>query len=253
MFQSFSSSVVKIIDHHQKSTNSLADKAGVSTTIEMVGSCASLIAREILDDKSYTVEESVATLLLSAILLDTGNLKAARRVTQADEAAVEELLKFLPPSFNSDDHYSRLLHARFDISKLSIKQALHKDYKECHVNNFTIGFSTITTLLSDFVQPMNINTDLAEFYSDQKLDALILVGVSIPSPTMRRQIAVFQPEGMNSDFSESIVNVFEANEDLQCKRVEQAMQFTGTILEQGNSDMSRKQIMIIVTSFVASV
>ena len=256
MLESFSSSVVEIIDHHEKSNHSVADLAGVSTTIEMVGSCATLIARELLNDDSFTMEEQVAILLLSSILLDTGNLKAARRVTQTDETVVEELKNFLPSSINCDDHFSKLLKARFDISNLSSKQVLQKDYKECVINNYTIGFCSVSALLSGFLSRTNINNDMREFHSDHKLDALVLLGISKLDPSdtkMQRQVAVFQPEGVDSDFSESILNVLEANEELQCKRVDQNLEFTGVLLEQENVDMSRKHIIPIVSSFVRSV
>lgn len=245
-----------VIDHHKESVNSVASKAEVATTLEMVGSCASLIAREVLADDNYTVEEPVALLLLSAILLDTGNLKAPKRVTPVDEEAVEKLVSF-SSSFNRDDYFGQLHKARFDISTLTTMQVLQKDYKACHVNNYTIGCSSITTLLSEFLERTNINDHLNEFFSNHKMDALVLLGISITDPTsmtMQRQIAVFQPEGANSDFSESILNVLEADEELQCKRADsQVPQFNGVLLEQGNTQMFRKDILPIVSSFVMSV
>ncbi len=140
-----------MLDHHQEADNSVANKPGVSTTLEMVGSCSSLVAREILKDNAYTVDLTVATLLLSAILLDTGNLKAAGRVTETDELAVEELTKLLPSSFNRDDHFHKLFEARFDTSNLSVTHLLEHDYKECAVNGYTIGFSTVTAPLTEFL------------------------------------------------------------------------------------------------------
>lgn len=257
MLESFSSNVIQVIDHHQETANSVANKSDVSTTMEMVGSCASLIAREVLEDDTYMVDEPTATLLLSAILLDTGDLKAAKRVTNTDEYAVQELSRFLPSSFSRDDHFSNMFKARFDVSTLSVKQALQKDYKECTVSNYTIGFSSITALLSNFLLQPSVNSDFMEMYCSHKLDLLIILGILISDPSatkIQKQIAVFQPEGINPEFSESIVNVLEANLELKCERRSGGVVgFQGVLLEQGNVDMSRKHIIPIVTSFVTSV
>ena len=251
-----SSSVTKVIDHHQISNNTVADSDGVTSTIEMVGSCASLIAQEVIRDESYIVDESVATLLLSAIILDTGNLKAAGRVTDTDKSVVEELVKFLPSSFCQDDLFADLINARFNISKLPARQALRKDYKECTVGPHIMGFSSITGLLSDFLIQPNIKQDLMNFYSEHKLDALIILGVHMADPTttsIQRQIAIFQPESTNSEFSDSIVSLLEASDKLCCERLDSFPDFEGVVLNQANVEMSRKQIIPLVTSFVASV
>lgn len=253
MLEPFSSRVTKVIDHHQKSDNSVSDQAGVTATMKVVGSCASLVATEVMEDE---MEEPLAILLLSAILLDTGNLKAAERVTNTDETAAEKLKKFLPSSFNCDELYNELFKRRFDISKLSIEQVLRKDYKECKVNDrYTIGFSSITALLSDFLTLKDMKQKLVEFCSTHKLAVYIISGISMPDPnaSMVRQIAVYQPEGAGSELSQSIAGFLEANSELKCKRMEAVAEFGGVILEQGNVNMSRKHIIPILTSFMSSM
>ena len=42
--------------------------------MEAVGSCFTLVAEKPLDEKSYAVEGTVATLLLAVILIDTVDL-----------------------------------------------------------------------------------------------------------------------------------------------------------------------------------
>lgn len=255
MFESYSSSVTKVIDHHQESVNSVANKAGVTATIEMTGSCASLVAREVLEDAEYTFEQPAAILLLSAILLDTCNLKAAKRVTSTDEFAVEELSKFLPASFSRDEHFGKLFKARFDVSTLSVKQLLQRDYKECAISGYLVGFSTVTAVLTELLSHPNGNTDFMDFFSGHNLNSLIVVGIlSDPSGAkIQRQIAVFQPDGINTEFSESIINLLEGNTELQCERTDLVPDFQGVVLEQKNGDMSRKDIIPIVTSFVKSM
>ena len=253
ILRAYSPNVTKVIDHHQAVENTVAGKDGVSTTLEMAGSCSSLVAAELLKDPAYTLDAALATLLLSAILLDTGNLKAASRVTAADKSAVEELVKILPSSFNLENHFLNLFNARFDVSKLSVQQALQRDYKGCTVNHYTIGFSTVTALLSNFLSTENVNSDFAEFYSNHKLDALVVVGVSmtVEQSEVQRQIAVFEPEGVGAEFAESIASMLESEESLRCERM--STDFRGFLLQQGNPDMSRKHILPIVTSFIKSV
>lgn len=259
VLEAFSSSVIKVIDHHKETVNSVANKTGVSTTIEMAGSCSSLVARELLDDDDYNLDVPVATLLLSAILLDTGNLKGEGRVTKTDEDAVNKLIKLLPSTFSRDDHYTELCRARFDISKLSVKQALGKDYKECTVNQHTVGFSSITALLGDFLSEFlsrdAVVSDFMEFQSVHKLDALVIIGISMAGPSgtsWRRQIAVFEGES-KSEFTEAIVNMLAADEDLNCENVDCPPEFDGVVFEQINVSMSRKHIIPIVTSLIRSV
>lgn len=256
MLESYSPNVTTVIDHHQAATDSVARKPGVSTTLEMVGSCSSLITEELLMDEDYVLEQAAATLLLSAILLDTGNLKAAARTTKTDKFAVEELTKRLPSSFDREHHFNELFEACFDISKLSIKQALERDFKQCTVNQYTIGFSSVTTLLSDLLSADDVNSYFMEFQSSRKLNAFIVLGVSMSGPAalkVKRQIAVFEPDGVSSEFSESIANMLEAEESLKCERVHSVPGFRGVLFDQGIPDMCRKDILPIVTSFIRSV
>lgn len=255
MLESYSPNVIKVIDHHQAAMDSVANKPGISVVLETVGSCSSLIARELLRDDRYTMEPPPATILLSAILLDTGNLKATARVTKTDQFAVEELTKLLP-SFDRENHFGELFKARFDISKLSTTQALQRDYKQCRVNEYTIGFSSVTALLSEFLSVENVNSDFMEFQSSHKLDVFIVFGVSkskAESAEVRRQIAVFQPEGIKSELPEAIANMLEAEESLKCERLDDIPGFRGVLLEQGNQDRARKDILPIVTSFFGSM
>lgn len=255
ILESYSPNVVKVIDNHQQALDSVANKPGISTTMETVGSCSSLVAQELLKDDHYTLEQPAATLLLSAILLDTNNLKAATRVTKTDKFAAEGLIKLLPSSFNCDSHFGELFKARFDISKLTIKQALTRDYKQCTVNGYAVGFSTVTALLTDFLCADTVESDFMEFQSEHKLNAFLVLGVSKSSPTavqMKRQIAVFQPEGGNLEFSESIATMLMAEDSLKCERLDNILGFKGVLLDQGNADMSRKDVLPIVTTFIRS-
>ena len=251
-----------MIDHHDVDPEGVVGRENVRSTIETVGSCSTLVADKLLQDGDYKVEEGVAILLLSAILLDTGNLLAEGRVTEKDRAAAEELQKLLPKSLDRQAHFKTLFTERFDISKLSTLQVLQKDFKLAKVcDKYSLGFSSVTALLSDFAKRENFGQDVSDFYHERKLDVLLLLGMYVPDPESsdkRRQILIYQPHSECSniapDFAESLANVLEANEGLQCVReTDEVEGFEGILLNQGNIAMSRKQILPIVTQFVNTV
>ena len=88
--------VKEIIDHHQDS-----EAVSCTRTIELVGSCSTLVARKLLNDSEYSIQRDVATLLLAAILVDTGDLKVEDRVTFWDTNMSTELRPLtLIPSYD---------------------------------------------------------------------------------------------------------------------------------------------------------
>ena len=228
------------------------------STVERVGSCATLVADKLLGSEGYTVGEGVAILLLSAILVDTGNLLSEGIVTDKDKTVASKLQEILPKEFSSEEHFKKLFTKRFDISALSTGQVLGRDYKQTRVcDKYNIGFSSVTADLSVFVTRPDFNTDIATFYQEHGLDVLLLLGIHAPEGELanrRRQIAVYQPRD-GSDLAESIESMLEASQELECVRegVEVGGEFEGVLLEQGNVKMSRKHILPIVTQFVTDV
>ena len=251
-----------MIDHHNVDPEGVVGRENVRSTVETVGSCSTLVADKLLQDGDYNVEEGVAILLLSAILLDTGNLQAEGRVTEKDRAVAEELQNLLPKSLERQAHFKKLFTDRFDISKLNTLQVLKKDFKLAQVcDKYSLGFSSVTSLLTDFVKRVNFSQDISDFYHEQKLDALLLLGIYVPnaeSSDKQRQILIYQPHSECSnippDFAESLANVLESNEELQCVRESDEVEgVEWVLLNQGNVAMSRKQVLPIVTQFVNTV
>ena len=75
------SHVIEIIDHHED-----AEAIQCPRVMEYVGSCATLVAERLLNNKDYEMTKEKATMLLSAILADTSNLDAKRRTTDKDRS-----------------------------------------------------------------------------------------------------------------------------------------------------------------------
>jgi inorganic pyrophosphatase/exopolyphosphatase len=82
--------VVAVIDHHEGE----CPYATASQDIQQVGSCASLVVSYVSTHAPQLLEnnQALATLLLGAVVLDTGNLsEAASRCTPVDVAAAQRL------------------------------------------------------------------------------------------------------------------------------------------------------------------
>ncbi|TNY24761.1 putative Exopolyphosphatase [Rhodotorula diobovata] len=155
--------VVAIVDHHADEGRHLGARP---RRIEVVGSCASLVVDEFLGggggdgrgekEVDVDVPRPVADLLLSSIVIDTRLKPVADggKATTVDLSAVEALLPLssfspssssLSTSANSSTdataastaaldalkaHNARLSHAKEDVSHLSARDLLRRDYKE---------------------------------------------------------------------------------------------------------------------------
>eukprot|EP00731_Ephydatia_muelleri_P017798 Em0010g896a len=243
--------VVEIIDHHKD-----GGKWECPCTIEPVGSCATLVTEKLLGDSGYMLDKTVATLLLAAILLDTVNLSSAEgRVTEKDSAVVQKLLPLV--AGQQEEFYHQLLDARLNVSWLTTPQLLQRDFKKVQCGHYVLGFCSIPCLVSELTQREHFNGDCFQFSQLQSVHALILLGALFPKEgPKRRQIGLYQPHdhmvGVSRDFAESISSVLESQEVLNCEHLS-VPSFHGVVLEQRNTLMSRKQIVPMVSDFLAAV
>lgn len=167
-------SILSCIDHHD-------DEHSVPTTatprlITPSGSCASLITThlhtpwvnlalfsssvgaangqqsyDVIDDTAYTStwDAQAALLALGAILIDTQNLTSKHKVTPHDVKAVKLLEAFvgmsprLSPGFDRGVFYKGLEEAKSDISSLSVRDVLRKDYKEWNDGDLRLGVASV--------------------------------------------------------------------------------------------------------------
>jgi exopolyphosphatase len=109
----YTSLVDEIIDHHQDSESVVT----CSRTIELVGSCSTLVAQKLLNRDDYTMTQDVATLLLAAILIDTGDLKAEGRCTHWDVDVSSQL----KPLCHIQDLYNRVICTNYLVTILFVR------------------------------------------------------------------------------------------------------------------------------------
>lgn len=136
------------------------------------------------------------------------------------------------------------------MTDLTTLQILRKDFKKSEVGDYSLGFSSMTLLVTDLIATrMNVTSDVELFASQQELHVLVLL--SIQMKPLRRQIALYQlpnlPANISHDLIDSIAATLEADSYLQVERVGEGM-FDGIILEQGNTSFSRKQILPLITN-----
>ncbi|KAJ1723523.1 Exopolyphosphatase [Coemansia erecta] len=163
-----------IVDHHVDEGRCLGAE---TRDIEMVGSCASLVAR-MLREREPLVDSALAKMLLSPVLLDTANLSpTANKATDVDRAAVAWLLPQvqwaqMSATTNDDDDadspvsldvqnttelYWALDKLKGQVSDLSARDLLRKDYKQWLVNDhsgsqWNVGISSVGYRLKKWVK-----------------------------------------------------------------------------------------------------
>lgn len=165
----FSSSVVEVIDHHHDTMKypHLQQK-----TIQMVGSCCTLVAQMLPLDK---LPKALAGLLLAPILLDTENLTSSSKTTALDRTIAETLIEHVSGQI-PNDYYERIKAKKKDISGLSPELLLLKDYKWHETTTLRYGMSTLTTAEGFWIEDQgNLQNLLQEFTRKRHLDFLILM------------------------------------------------------------------------------
>ena len=101
-------------------------------TVEIVGSCATLIAGLLLTDPSATssLTPLTAQLLYQTIVLDTLNFSPAGRVaTPKDLLVAEQLSAMFATRLSREEVFQKLITAKSDVSNLSTEQVLRRDMK----------------------------------------------------------------------------------------------------------------------------
>ncbi|KAF9991974.1 Exopolyphosphatase [Entomortierella chlamydospora] len=177
--------VVGVIDHHADE-NLYKDTAN-PRRIEVVGSCASLVADEFLkkvidsDKTDLSWTQTLARLLLAPILTDTMDLDPEKKKVQPLDIAMTELIlsytgwESIQLYQNIDEAprdtsnlsryellrkqlYQNIDEARRDTSNLSFYDLLRKDYKEWTViqhstgKEIKVGISSVVGLMAKYIE-----------------------------------------------------------------------------------------------------
>ncbi|KAG8509227.1 Exopolyphosphatase PRUNE1 [Galemys pyrenaicus] len=163
--------------------------------VELVGSCATLVAERILQGAPEILDRQVAALLHGTIVLDCVNMDPkVGKATPKDHKYVEKLEALFPDLPPRGDIFQSLQTAKFDVSGLTTEQMLRKDQKSVSGQGATVAISAIYTDLEAFLQRPGLVADLHAFCQTLGFDALVAMTISFNSHNEPvRQLAVFCP------------------------------------------------------------
>lgn len=225
----------------------------VTKTIELVGSCSTLVAEKLLP--LDILDSQMSNLLLGTILLDTINLDPrAGRSTDKDKVIVKRLQDRYPLAL--DELYIALSQAKFDVSGLSTQDLLRKDYKALPKNDREIpavGISAVSGLsMGKFFSRNHVQQHILEYCQmASSLDVLVIMFVHFPegyNEPPQRQIAVCGP---CEELKRKIAKYLKASEELHLKEFNVCHQDC-FLYDQENITATRKVVFPLVIDFLQS-
>ncbi|XP_004530565.1 exopolyphosphatase PRUNE1 [Ceratitis capitata] len=230
--------------------------------LELVGSCATLIAELILEDISTTVAPDVLamyeilfTMLRSTIVLDTVNFsESANRYTPKD-VEISKKLEHLLTNSNSDKTLSErnqifdeLVAARADISRLTAIQLLRKDLKilKNTVHNLSIAIPGFPMLVQKFIERPNAESAVKEFSEETNSAIVILMGMLITNGNVERDLGFINLS--SGELCATIQQTLLTNtEPSLCLQQHEKCDFlNGSFYKLCNVKVTRKHILPIV-------
>ncbi|XP_049271970.1 uncharacterized protein LOC119394132 [Rhipicephalus sanguineus] len=232
--------VQEIIDHHRLETSHRCDK-----TVEMVGSCCTLVAEKVLHSKPELFTPQVALLLYGTILLDTVCLsESARRTTAKDLEMVSKLQAVLPSAPVA------VLQLQATVSLgLTLDELLHKDLKVVCSSAKRIALSSVPGELKSICQENTMEAELGKFCKTHGYSALIILTIAVEekSNSVRRQLAVFSPDIV---LKQQLTSTLFAVGDPSLDQVSHMSTDHLITFVQGNTQASRKVILPVVRKFL---
>lgn len=239
-------SVVEVIDHHMLERE---PSPSCPVTVEMVGSCATLVTERIIQKAPEILDQQIAQLLYAAVLLDCVNMApSAGKVTPKDSqsaAVLESRFPALPPR---GALFQNLNNAKFDVSGLNTEQMLRKDMKSVS-GNLNIAVSVLYIKLEDFVQRPRLEAELSGFCLKFGFDLLLLMTISFTeNKEPIRELAVFSHSATCREevslYLEQAHNPALNLCPISCPHPHI------TAYQQGNSLASRKKLLPIIKDFL---
>lgn len=240
--------VQEIIDHHRLETSHRCDK-----TVEMVGSCCTLVAEKLLHTKPDLANPQVALLLYGTILLDTVCLSESARKTTAKDLEVISRLQSLLPELNKEEVFKPLSRAKANVDGLTLDELLRKDLKAVCSSSKRIAISSVPGELKNICQENTMEAELDKFCKTHGYSALIILTVAVEekSNSVQRQLAVFSSDIMlKQQLTSTLLAVGDPSLDLQVSHMSTDHLIT---FVQGNAQASRKVILPVVRRFLSTL
>ncbi|XP_076764575.1 exopolyphosphatase PRUNE1-like isoform X1 [Xylocopa sonorina] len=244
-------SVVKIIDHRPQDEQ--WPWSGKEMDLEIVGSCSTLVARNLLNKHPEVIDSQLSSLLRGPILIDTSNFsKEADRATPVDVEIVAALEKAGQLNLDRNKVFNEINKAKSDISELTADDLLIKDIK------VTAGVPIIglPILVKNFVDLEDSLKSLENFAKSKNTMIIILIGLEHNSGNVHRDIAVFSlaADKLRGKIIEALTVSAQPSLELSLVREihDEHGNFVIYIYAQRNLRLTRKQILPIIRNTVLS-
>ncbi|KAF4583170.1 hypothetical protein GQ602_006314 [Ophiocordyceps camponoti-floridani] len=198
----FAHRVVGCVDHHDDEGTVPSNAS--PRVIEPCGSCMSLVVDETRRDwdaltgRNAHDDDALAKLCLAPILVDTINLSPiAKKVRPKDTRAVDYLEAKLSRKGTYSRHvfYDEISAAKDDLSRLSMRDLLRKDYKQWRENHLVLGISCSVADLSALIEkatgPKHLLDSLSDWSDERGLDVAAIMTASTTDGSFHRHLLVW--------------------------------------------------------------
>lgn len=132
--------VTRVIDHHKLGDLTTSDP--VYLRFEPVG-CTGTILTKLFRENNLEIDQTTATLLLSAILSDTLHFRSP--TTSNDDRAMIDYLRPLAQIDDLESYAGQMFEAKSDLNGFSTKKILLLDYKTFPFNDQLWGIGSAET------------------------------------------------------------------------------------------------------------
>ncbi|KAM8920729.1 exopolyphosphatase PRUNE1 [Pelodytes ibericus] len=240
--------VAEVVDHHALERKPSPD---CKVTLELVGSCTTLVAEKIIRGAPSILDLQVVSLLRGTIVLDCINMTpAAGKVTPKDSEYVAMLESMFPDLAPRVAVFDSLQKAKFDVSGLTTEQMLRKDMKSLVSHDIHLAISAIYMNLGDFLRRSGVESDLQDFCRRHGYNVLITMTITFTSDNEpMRQIAVYSA---HQELRTVIGKVLEeaTTPDLNLSVIASDPCTNLISYHQGNTVASRKKVLPILKDFL---
>ncbi|XP_012216865.2 exopolyphosphatase PRUNE1 [Linepithema humile] len=236
-------SVIAIIDH--RPLDPAWSWSNVSLNIETVGSCSTLVARNVLQKNPDILDAQLSSLLRGPILVDTYNMsKEAGRATATDIDVLNAIEKLGGLTSDRTETFNKLVKAKTDISELTLEELMIKDLKV--INGIPlVGFSL---LVENFLMRENAIKTIEKFGNNRNCSVIVLIGQDLSSERVSRDIAVFSTlsNQLGNDIILALTSSTQPYLNLELIKEILDEKYSLRLYKQGNVKVTRKQILPIV-------
>ncbi|XP_068236710.1 exopolyphosphatase PRUNE1 isoform X2 [Palaemon carinicauda] len=243
--------VVSILDHHKlERPNPENVRDGIR--IEMVGSCSTLVAEEVLEKLPDILDNTTASLLYGTIILDTVNLnKEAKRVTAKDIEVCQHLQSRMNFEPNNNDIFKELTAAKSDVSNLTSEELLRKDVKVVEGCDLKIAIPSIPMSVKRYLEQPGVSETLKHHCAKHDYAVIVIMGITITEEKVSRDIAVYS---VNDELKKKVTHHLQSASDgiLQLEPMDISVE-CGLVYIQKNHAASRKVVLPLIREWLCQM